>query len=78
MPYQSNQALPDSVKNHLPKAAQDIYREAFNHAYEEYKHPKKRHDPAESLEEVSHRVAWSAVKKKYVKNPDGNWRPKEE
>ncbi len=76
MPYKTTQDLPDSVKDHLPKAAQDIYREAFNHAHEEYSNPSKRRKASDSLEEVSHRVAWSAVKKKYEKNPDGNWHPK--
>jgi ChaB len=32
MPYQMNSELPSSVKSHLPNHAQDIYREAFNHA----------------------------------------------
>lgn len=73
MPYDKNQDLPKSVKDNLPSHAQDIYREAFNHAYEEYKNSEKKRDPEEPLEEVSHRVAWSAVKKKYVKNPDGSW-----
>ncbi|MFV9857184.1 ChaB family protein [Rickettsia sibirica] len=31
MPYKNNNDLPDSVKNHLPNHAKDIYREAFNH-----------------------------------------------
>lgn len=73
MPYKTNRDLPDSVKNHLPSAAQDIYREAFNHAHDEYKDKNKRRDPEESLEEISHKVAWSAVKKKYKKGEDGNW-----
>ncbi|WP_408005875.1 ChaB family protein [Rickettsia hoogstraalii] len=30
MPYKNNNDLPDSVKNHLPSHAKDIYREAFN------------------------------------------------
>ncbi|MCD6045309.1 MAG: hypothetical protein K0R48_472 [Gammaproteobacteria bacterium] len=76
MPYQKNEDLPESVKNHLPQHAQDIYREAFNHAQEEYKDRDKREDPDESLEEISHRVAWSAVKQKYVKDEDGKWRAK--
>ena len=42
MPYKNNTDLPDLVKNHLPKHAQDIYREAFNHAFEQYESPKKR------------------------------------
>lgn len=42
MSYKTNRDLPDSVKNHLPTAAQDIYREAFNHAHDEYKDKNKR------------------------------------
>lgn len=76
MPYRTNQELPEGVKTHLPQHAQDIYREAFNHAYEEYQQPHKRRDPNESIEELSHRVAWSAVKKNYIKHTDGNWHPK--
>jgi cation transport regulator len=33
MPYQTNADPPASVWYHLPKHAQDIYREPFNHAY---------------------------------------------
>ena len=33
MPYRFNADLPPSVRNHLPDHAQDIYREAFNHAF---------------------------------------------
>ncbi|MCC8378101.1 MAG: ChaB family protein [Rickettsia endosymbiont of Graphium doson] len=72
MPYKNNTDLPDSVKNHLPKHAQDIYREAFNHAFEQYKSPEKRRDN-DSRETVAHKVAWSAVEKKYHKNDKGNW-----
>ena len=72
MPYKTNSDLPDSVKNHLPAHAQDIYREAFNHAHEEYKNAKDRRGD-ESLEEVAHKVAWSAVKKKYRKK-SGKWK----
>lgn len=73
MPYKTNVDLPDSVKNHLPEHAQSIYREAFNHAHEEYKNPSKRRDHDTPLEEICHKVAWSAVKKGYVKKEDGNW-----
>jgi len=37
MPYSNNAELPDSVKDKLPNHAQDIYREAFNSAWEGYK-----------------------------------------
>jgi cation transport regulator len=33
MPYTTNDDLPISVQRHLPPHAQNIYREAFNHAY---------------------------------------------
>jgi len=69
MPYQNNKDLPDNVKNNLPDHAQAIYREAFNSAFEEYENPKKR-SKGGSREEVAHRVAWAAVKKKYRKNKD--------
>ena len=75
MPYKSNKDLPESVTKHLPSHAQDIYREAFNHAHEEYKNSSKRKGSA-SQEETAHKVAWAAVKKKYKKSSDGNWSSK--
>ena len=70
MPYQSVADLPDNVRDKLPKHAQDIYLEAFNSAYEEYQ------DRGDEREQTAHRVAWSAVKKKYRKDePTGNWVP---
>lgn len=40
MPYQKREDLPDSVKHVLPAHAQDIYKEAFNSAWQEYKDKK--------------------------------------
>jgi cation transport regulator len=74
MPYQSNKDLPDSVKDNLPRHAQDIYREAFDNAWDEYQDPARRRG-SESLEEVAHKVAWAAVKQKYEK-VGGEWQPK--
>lgn len=75
MPYNTIDELPDNVRNVLPKHAQDIYKEAFNSAYEQYDKPEERRGDA-SREEVAHRVAWSAVKNSYEKGDDGNWHPK--
>lgn len=73
MPYKNKSELPESVKNVLPEHAQDIYKEAFNSAYEQYEDPDERRDDADQ-EEVAHRVAWSAVKKAgYEKGDDGKW-----
>ena len=66
MPYRKVSELPDSVKNNLPKHAQEIYKEAFNSAEEQY-----------GEESRAHRVAWSAVENKYEKNENGRWVSKE-
>lgn len=75
MPYHKNEDLPEQVTGVLPKHAQDIYREAYNNAFDQYKDPDKRRGD-ESREETAHKVAWNAVKKKYKKGDDGNWHPK--
>jgi cation transport regulator len=72
MTYNKNSDLPQTVKNALPKEAQDIYREAFNNALLEYKEANHRNNPNETQETVAHKVAWAAVKKKYHKE-DGEW-----
>ena len=72
MPYAQISALPGAVKAHLPKHAQEIYKEAFNSAWDEYDQPSERRDQA-SREETAHKVAWSAVKHYYHKGEDGDW-----
>jgi len=62
MPYDKLTDLPDSVRNNLPEHAQEIYKEAYNSAEEQY-----------GEESRAHRVAWSAVEQKYEKNEKGNW-----
>ncbi len=69
MPYRTNAELPDSAKNVLPEHAQDIFRDAFNNAWDEYANPAKRRGNA-SQEETAFRVAWAAVKKIYEKVGD--------
>lgn len=66
MPYASLADLPSNIRAHLPLHAQEIFREAFNNAWEEY-----------GEEQTAFRVAWAAVKKKYAKGSDGTWRSKE-
>jgi cation transport regulator len=64
MPYSTVKELPDRVRDNLPKHAQEIYKEAYNNAWDEYDHNEER----------AHRVAWSAVKKDYKKDEDsGKW-----
>lgn len=63
MPYSKRTELPDSVRHSLPSHAQDIYKEAFNNAWDEYGHDESR----------AHRVAWGAVERTYHKNANGEW-----
>jgi cation transport regulator len=76
MPYANAAELPVSVRANLPPHAQEIYKEAFNNAWSEYADASKRRG-SESRDETSHRVAWAAVEKSYVKNSaTGKWEKK--
>jgi len=57
MPYLSNEDLPMSVRAHLPEHAQDIFRAAFNSAWDRYG----------GRDDVARRIAWAAVKRHYHK-----------
>ncbi len=73
MPYTSINELSESVRHVLPVHAQEIYKEAFKSAYEEYDEPEERRGD-DSREQTAHKVAWSAVKKAgYAKGEDGKW-----
>jgi len=72
MPFRTTDELPDSVRSVLPEHAQDIYKEAFNSAYDQYADPKDRRDDADR-EQTAHKVAWNAVKSKYIKGADNTW-----
>lgn len=63
MPYKNLTDLPDPVRNALPKHGQEIYRAAFNNAWDEYSGESEH-------EERAHKVAWAAVKKEYKKDGD--------
>lgn len=77
MPYQSLKDLPDSVRDNLPKHAQEIYISAFNSAWEQYDKPEERRGDA-TREETAHRVAWAAVKQSYEKDEkSGQWQAKD-
>lgn len=65
MPYPTIDDLPAPVRDHLPLHACEIYRAAFNAAWQNYadRSPSER-------EETAHRVAWAAVKHRYRKDGD--------
>lgn len=68
MPYLSTDDLPDEVRGHLPPHAQEIYLAAFNNAW-------RQHAGDLDREAIVHRIAWSAVKRRYRKFGDA-WVPK--
>jgi cation transport regulator len=69
MPYVRNLDLPPAIRNHLPEHAQDIYREAFNHAFDAHSGDLRQ-------EEAAHRIGWAAVKRRYLKE-GGAWVPRD-
>ncbi len=66
MPYKTIDDLPDPVRNHLPKEAQEMYMKAFNSAWHTYA-------DSDDIEATAAKVGWSAVKKEYHKTDTGMW-----
>lgn len=64
MLYASDLEVPERVKKVLPIHALDIYRKAFNNAWDKYADPAKRRMNL-SRKETAHRMAWAAVKQVY-------------
>ena len=61
----------------LPQHAQHIFKKAHGNAVKQYQNPaKRRGGKKQSAEEVAHKTAWSAVKRKYKKMGD-KWMRKE-
>lgn len=63
MPYITTDDLPNSIRQHLPPHAQAIYLSAFNNAW-------RQHAGEPDGEATVHRIAWSAVKRRYRKAGD--------
>jgi cation transport regulator len=61
-PFPTNADLPGTIQRRLPQRAQDIFREAFNHCFDQH-----------GDQEHAVRMAWGAVKRRYEEMPDGNW-----
>ena len=64
MPYRQNADLPPSVRGLLPDHALDFYREPYNPAYGQLAGERDR-------EQRAHMIAWSAVKRTYVREDSG-------
>ncbi|PHN07577.1 ChaB family protein [Flavilitoribacter nigricans] len=67
MPYKNNTELPDTIRKNLSEPAQDVYREAFNNAWDQYQSPRGQ-EITHNLDESAHSVAWAAVQNFREKN----------
>jgi cation transport regulator len=66
MRYDSNEDLPMHCRINLPEAAQQVYREAWNRAWDE----KRDRDHARSR-------AWAAVRERFEREAlSGRWLPR--
>ena len=73
--FKSTDDIPENLKGILPPHAKHIYMKAHNRALLEYQDPKTRKFGG-NLSEVANRVAWAAVKTKYIKDENnGIWKP---
>lgn len=72
MGYKTIKELPKQVIRALPVHGQEIYRAAYNNAWDEYKAPEDRLGNS-TRQETAHKVAWVAVKNLYHKNTYGKW-----
>lgn len=74
MLYQHIDELPNNVRAYLPTDAREVYLKAFNCALQEYANKVTQWAEFERAEAVAHKVAWSAIKDRYEKNPEsGFW-----
>ncbi len=71
--YESIGELPDTIRDVLPREAQEIYLEAYNKSWENY---DKERSSAMSQEAVANRDGWTAVKRELEKDEEtGKWYP---
>jgi cation transport regulator len=74
MQYETVKELPATIRDVLPEKAKEIYRRAYNQAWEEYDKDARMglNQPG-----LAHQQAWMAVKQEYVFDLD-QWHRKGE
>jgi cation transport regulator len=71
--YESIEDLPDTVRDVLPREAQEVYLEAFHESFEGY---DEETSSEMNQEAVANRDAWAAVKAEYTRDDEtGEWYP---
>lgn len=73
MKYQKNSDLPSHIKEDLPINAQDIYRKAFNEAWESYDEPRAVVNVEQSRLAMAEKAAWAAVNERFYFNEFEEW-----
>ncbi|MDF2176730.1 ChaB family protein [Aliiglaciecola sp. CAU 1673] len=72
MSYVDCAHLPDYIQDDLPPEGQELYRVAFNLAWDKYEDEEKR-DKDYTREELSHMAAWREIKDHYRQRENGKW-----
>ncbi|MDQ3564651.1 MAG: ChaB family protein [Pseudomonadota bacterium] len=73
MSYKKLSDLPRSLRHEFPRRAQEIYRAAYNRAYEVCMASEDLHDD-QAIAETAHKAALLAVEMEYEKDEQGRWR----
>ncbi len=66
MPYQTIQDLPEALRTHLPDSAQEIFRRAYNGAWDSYVEGGGSRPANRSRQDVAHKAAWLEVRRKFL------------
>lgn len=73
MPYDDIAQLPRGIQTNLSQAAQEIYREAYNEAWESCRYTKDRYDSDDSRQVTASKIAWETVKRHCQRDSWGRW-----
>lgn len=69
--YESIDELPDTLRDVLPREAQEVYVEAYNDSWRSYDEEKTSEM---SRAAVANRDGWAAVKREFVEDEEtGKW-----
>lgn len=71
--YNNNNDLPDDIKKDLPIHARDIFRKAFNEAWQKYEAADEVSNIEESKMNFANKQAWDAVNDRFYKNEYEEW-----
>lgn len=77
MRYESDEDLPDIVRNQLPPAAQALFRSAYNQSWDAGEAPADPDAVPLGRDERAHEAGWAAVRAAFERDPDGRWQARD-